>query len=485
MIHMYKHIHTRGSALVYGLVIMTVVLILLTSIIGFVASQTKYALTVHSREQAFQIAEAGIHFYKWYLAHNTDGRTASQIESFWTGGTAYGVGSTYEAEYFDPSGGAVGKYQITVTPPEMGSTVAIVRSVGTSYKDVGAPRTIEVRFRRPSWSEFIVLSNAVTRFGVGTETFGPIHSNYGIRFDGLAHNLVTSSVASYNDPDHVGGDELGVHTHVNAPPATGMNDAFRPAEAAGVTPPARPDVFEGGRQLSVATVDFNGILGDLSYMKSVAIAGTNGSRYFDNDHQGRHIILKADGNFDIRTVRSFNSSTNQISSNNGYVGGWATYPIPNEGVIFVENNVWLEGTINGKRTTIVAANLDSSALKDVYIGKDIRYTNYDCSDMLGIIGQSDVMIYENSETDLRIDGALLAQTDRVGRPNYGMSDHKNIITIYGAIASNQRYGFSWTNGVQNWGYTTRNLLYDNNLLYCPPPYFPVGTQYEMDLWEEK
>jgi hypothetical protein len=44
-----------------------------------------------------------------------------------------------------------------------------------------------------------------------------------------------------------------------------------------------------------------------------------------------------------------------------------------------------------------------------------------------------------------------------------------------------RYGFSWTDGT---GYITRNLYYDNNLLYYPPPYFPTGTQYELDLWEE-
>ncbi|MFZ2299950.1 MAG: pilus assembly PilX N-terminal domain-containing protein [Candidatus Moraniibacteriota bacterium] len=472
----------RGSALAYALVILTAVMIILTAILGFVTAQTKYALRVHAREEALQIAEAGIHFYQWYLAHTTDGRTTQQLQTFWNSGSAYGVGTDYEAEYLDPSGGAVGKYRITVTPPVLGSTMVTVRSVGWLYRYPDDIRTIEVRFRRPSWSEYVVLANAITRFGAGTETFGRIHSNYGIRFDGLAHNLVTSSVASYNDPDHVGNDELGVHTHVNAPPGSGVNDSFRPAEAAGVAVPARPDVFEGGRQLSAATVDFNGVLGDLSYMKSVAVAGTSGSKYFDNAHQGRHIILKADGNYDIRTVQSFNSSTNEI---NNYSGAWATYPIPNEGVIFVENHVWLEGTINGKRTTIVAANLLSSALKDVYIGQDIRYTNYDCTDILGIIGQSDVMIYENSDTDLRIDGALLAQTDRVGRPNYGQSDHKDVITIYGAIASNKRYGFAWTNGTQNWGYTTRNLYYDNNLLYCPPPYFPVGTQYEMDLWEEK
>ena len=104
----------KGTVLVYCLVIMTVVLIVLTSIVGFIASQTKYSLQVHAREEALQVAEAGIHFYKWYLAHNTDGRTAQQIQTFWNSGTAYGVGSVYEVEYTDPSGGPIGKYQIEV-----------------------------------------------------------------------------------------------------------------------------------------------------------------------------------------------------------------------------------------------------------------------------------------------------------------------------------------------------------------------------------
>jgi hypothetical protein len=272
------------------------VAIILTSIIGFVASQTKYALQVHAREEALQIAEAGIHFYKWYLAHTTDGRTTQQVQAFWTSGTAYGVGTDYEAEYFDPSGGAVGKYRITVTPPNTGSTKVIVRSVGWTYKYPAATRTIEVRFRRPSWSEYVVLANSFNRFGAGTETFGKIHSNYGIRFDGLAHNVVSSAVANYDDPDpgHLNGNEFGVHTHVNP------TDPLPPAAV-----PSRPDVFEAGRQFPVAAVDFNGVLGDLSYMKSVAQAGTDGSLYFNDDHQGRHIILKADGTFDIRTVQSF------------------------------------------------------------------------------------------------------------------------------------------------------------------------------------
>ena len=459
----------KASALAYGLVVMTMVAILLSSIVTFIIGQTQYALKVHAREQSFQIAETGIQFYRWYLAHQVEGRTAQQIADFWATGSPYGVATPYEVEYTDPGGSPVGRYRLVVTPPSNGSSLVTVEATGWTYRYPTITRVIEVRFRKPVWSEYIVLSNDNLRFGAGTEVFGKIHSNYGIRFDGFAHNVISSSLSQYNDPDHTGGDEFGVHTH-DSP-----TDPLPPTAV-----PDRSDVFGGGRSFPTATTDFNGVLGDLSYIKSVAQAGTDGSLYFDNAHQGRHVILNVNDTFSIRTVRSFNASNNEINS---YQGGWSTYQIPNDGVIFVENNVWLEGAVNGKRVTIVAANLISSSQKSIYIGKDIRYTSYDCSDIIGIIGQNDVEIYQGSENDLRIDGAMIAQTGRAGRDHYtGAGATKSVLTIYGAIASNQRYGFAWTDGT---GYTTRNLYYDNNLLYCPPPYFPTGTQYEMDLWEER
>jgi hypothetical protein len=345
-----------------------------------------------------------------------------------------------------------------------------VRSTGWTFRYPNDVRTIEVRFRKPAWSDDAVLTNESVRFGSGVEVFGPIHSNQGIRFDGIAHNVVSSAVSSYNDPDHTGGDEFGVHTH-DSP-----TDPLPPAAV-----PDRPDVFEGGRTFPVASVDFNGLLGDFNFMKSEAQAGNNGSLYFGNTHQGWHIILKTDGTFDARNVQSFNASTNQIIN---YSGGWSNYSIPDDGVIFVENNVWISGTIDGNRATIVAANLISSSQKTVYIGNDIRYTNYDCTDIIGIIAQNDIHIFRASEDDLRIDAAMISQNGAILRPHYnGGGGHltKSVITVYGALASNERYGFAWSDGT---GYTTRNIFYDNNLLYCPPPYFPTGTQYEMDLWEE-
>lgn len=465
----------KGSTLAYGIVIMTVVSIILTSAVTFLAQQTKLSLRVHAREQAFQISESGIRYYRWYLAHTIEGRTAAQTADFWANGNPIGVDTPYEVEYVDPGGNAIGRYRLEVTPPGPGSTAVTVTATGWTYRYPNDTRIITVRFRKPAWSENAFVLNEFNRFGEGTEVFGRIHSNSGIRFDGVAHNLVTSSVATHNDPDHTGANEFGVHTHKTT------IDPLPPAAV-----PTRSDVFIAGRQFPVASVDFNGVIGDLSYIKSQAQSGVNNSRYFDNSHNGRHIIFNSNGTYSIRTVRSFSSGTNQISN---YQGGWTNYTTPNDGVIFVENNVWVEGTINAKRVTVAAANLSSATVKTIYIGNDIRYTNYDnCSDMLGLIAQEDIEIFKASEDDLRIDASLIAQGGRVGRQNYqgGTDVSKTLITIYGAIASNERYGFEWldNNGNHVGGYYNRDIIYDKNILYCPPPYFPTGSQYEQDLWQE-
>ncbi len=474
----------KGSILAYGLVIMFMVSIILSSIIGFIASQTKYALQIHAREQAFQIAESGIHFYRWYLAHQVEGRTAQQVEDFWNTGNPYGVASDYEVEYTDPGGDAIGKYSLEVTPPEPGSTMLTVRSTGWTYRYPEQLRVIEVRFRRPSWSESAVLANDMMRFGAGTEVFGKIHSNNGIRFDGVAHNVVTSSLSTYNDPDHSGGNEYAVHTH-DSP-----TDPLPPTAL-----PDRSDVFEAGRSFPEATVDFNGVLGDLSLMKTAAQATSSYFLPSGNGAAGRQITLRTNGTYDVCKVNQVNvgNSITRYARNSG-VGTCGTcsgqcaatnHTIPDDGVIYVEGNVWVSGTVNDRRVTVVGANLIGGSAPSVYILNDIRYTNTDGRDIIGIIGQDNIEIAYASENDLRIDAALLAQQGRVGREHYAEdygSDSKSVITVNGAIATNERYGFSWTDGT---GYITRNLYYDNNLLYYPPPYFPTGTQYEMDLWEER
>jgi len=455
-----------GSALVFALIITSISLIILVSMMEYVSSQIKYGLYNSSKEESFQIAEAGANFYRWYLAHQTDGRTAQQIKTFWTSGNPFGVGSAYEAEYKDPEGANIGKYSIEVTPPGDGSTIVIVRSTGWTYKYPDSKRTIQVRLRRPAWSEYIMLSNEFVRFGSGTEVFGKIFANSGVHFDGVAHNAVYSAVSSYYDTD-VNSTKPGVWTSWNNEYNTDMGS----------------DVFLSGKSYPIPDKDFSDVTANLSLMKTQAETAGNdtcspSACYFDDDGHGRSIVLNADGTFKIITVQSYNGSSNSISN---YSGSWSTFNIPNNGIIFVEGNVWVEGAINGKRITIVGANLSSSDKSSVFIQHSITYGTYDDSTVLGLIAQKDVEVIRDSDNNLRIDAAIIAQSGRVGRGVYKPSDYKNTITVYGAIASNQRYGFAYTDGT---GYLNRNLYYDNNLLYSPPPYFPTGNEYLMDLWEE-
>ena len=265
---------SRGSIMIYLLMTATIGSVILLGLMTFVVSRDKNSKYAATREQSLQLAEAGIYWYRWYLAHNVEGKTVQQKKDFWASGTAVGTQSGgYTADVNDPEGGALGKYKLEVTAPVVGSTIVTVKSTGWTNKSPNVKRTIQVRFRQPAWCEYAVVADDFMRFGEGTEVFGMIHSNQGIRFDGLAHNMITSSVPSFQDPDHSGGPEFGVHTHKNTPPQTGVNDSFRPLEGPPNPMQARSDVFQAGRKVNQPVKSFNSLIADLKLMKDQANAG--------------------------------------------------------------------------------------------------------------------------------------------------------------------------------------------------------------------
>ncbi|MCX6765495.1 MAG: pilus assembly PilX N-terminal domain-containing protein [Candidatus Moranbacteria bacterium] len=473
----------KGSALVYALVILAIVMIILVSMLTYISAQLKFSFNRVEKERAFQTAEAGIYYYRWYLAHETSGKTAQQISDFWEGGTAIGVSSPYESEYE-----GIGKYKVEVDAPDSGSTIVTVKSTGWTYKMPNITRTVQVRFRRPSWSEYMWVVNDFINFGTGAEVYGKVHSNIGILFNGLAHNVVSCLVPSFNDPTHGGSYlDFGVHTHqVPADPAA---PAYPWPDG---TVPDRPDIFMGGRQFPIPEVSFSGILSDLGNMKSEAQGGHG--KYFDATGAGRRIILKSDGTYDICTVDSYHHTAYYITSylKNSGTGTCSScsedclsnYPILNDRIIFVENNAWVEGTVNNKRVTIAAANLSGGPLANIYIGLNdrgtgnIRYTNYDCNNIIGLVAQQNISIVRDCPDNFVVDAALLAQSGRISRGNYAIN--RSTLTFNGALASYLQPYFNTGNN----GFGIRTYNFDNNLLYCPPPYFPTGTEYSIDLWEE-
>ena len=510
----------KGSGLVMALVMIVVVSIILTSLLGYITSQIRFSNDRVERERAFQIAEAGIYYYKWYIAHKLSGKKADEIEAFWkaTGaGCPLGVCDDYEADFSDPEDSVVGRYKLEVDVPEDGSTFFTVTSTGWTYKKPTAQRVLQVRFRRPSWSEYIFLSNSFLNFGTAAVVYGKIHSNFGVHFDGTAYNMVSAMPPSFDDPDygsHV--KDFGVYT------TRGTDDPKAPDPwVSGTTPPVRSDVFIGGREMDVSGINFTGITTDLSFMKAKASApGSEFGQYFPKEGVGRKITLKTDGTFDVCTVNAANSSTHAISSSSGYAGEvedatdgsegsscttgsccsfsecpWIknsnhgkgkcvtkeNFSIVNNGVIFVEDNIWLEGSLNGKRVSVASGNLSGGGdPTDIYIGisnSNIRLAAYDCNNMLGLVAQRDIRILDDGPNDFIIDAALLAQTGLVGITN-GMSGDS--ITFNGAIASYLQPYFKQGNS----GFEDRTYNFNNKLLYCPPPYFPTGTEYSIDQWDE-
>lgn len=471
---------TWGQVLVQTLVFTGVGVAILGGIVQWTFIMLRAGRASENRELAEQVAEAGIEYYRWHLAH-----AATDYQD----GT--GAPGPYYHPYKNAAGEIIGEFKLDIVPPPIGSTIVTVKSTGSITSATGTKQIVEVKMAIPSLAKFAVVANDVMRFGAGTEVFGPIHSNNGIRFDGLIHNLITSAVATYDDPDHTGGAEFGVHTH-DTP-----TDPLPPAAV-----PNRSDVFEAGRQFPLPAVDFAGLTANLAQMKTDAQA--NGKYFAASGGLGYHIVLKTNDTFDIYRVNTLTaapSNCTNVLSQSGW-GTWsvatqtflANHPFPNNGLIFTEDNTWVDGMINTARVTIAAATFPDNAAtrKSITVNADLKYTNYDGSDVIALIAQNNINVGLFSSNVLRIDAALVAQNGRAGRYYYDPGTGSNrcspnavrsTLTLYGMIGTNQRYGFAYTDGT---GYGVRDITYDGNLLYGPPPSFPLTTdQYQTISWKRK
>jgi len=471
------------SGIIVFALISTSLIVALTSWFGVVIKSSRELV---QKEQAFHIAEAGVEYYRWHLAH---------APTDFQDGT--GEDGPYVHDFEDKDGNIVGQFSLDITPPTDGNTIVTIESTGTVFENPDKSRTIRVQLAKPSFAKFAFVANADMRFGEGTEVFGPIHSNGGVRFDGLAHNLISSSKETYDDPDHSGSQEWGVHTHLSPTdpePPTNYNN--------------RPDVFEAGRELAIPAVDFAGITNDIAGMKDLA-ESDEGLYFSESGRSGWKIVLKTDDTFDLYKVRRLeavpDSSCNNTSGDDDW-GTWSidrtrnmgNYDFPENGIIFFEDDVWVEGQIDTARLTIVAGTFPDvpQNRKNITVNENLLYTNYDGQDVISLIAQNDINVGLFSADDLQIDAALIAQNGRVGRHYYrtgytywwwyvpGCEPYaeRDTISLYGMIGTNERYGFAYTDGT---GYTNRNITYDANLLYGPPPSFPLTSdQYEPISWEE-
>ena len=483
----------RGDILLTVLVFAAITVTMTIGLVNWGAALLVSTRVSTAREQAFQIAEAGIDYYRWHIAQFPVDYMDGTNDPGLVGGGNYGP---YVHTFPDKNGTIIGSFTLTITPPPIGSTKVIVISKGIASSTLGngnVVRTIQATLAVPSLAQYAIVANDNMRFGSGTIVNGPIKSNYGIHFDGVANNVVSSAQSIYVDPDN-GLSEFGVYTQIS--PA----DSQPPASV-----PSRPDIFSAGRQFPVPAVDFSGLISNLQQLETTAQSdGVNytQSQFGGSPAQGYHVILNTNGTYTLNVVRALVSAPNNCTNSQSQTqwGTWSiqteslvgTYQYPVHGVLFFQDHVWLDGQINGTRLTIAAGKFpdQSGQEPNITVNSNLLYTNYNGNDVLGLVAQGNINIGLVSSDTFRIDGALIAENGRVGRFYYGSNCKisganyytRAGVTLNGMVATNKRYGFAYTDGT---GYTTRNLTYDANLLYSPPPSFPLaGSQYVMISWKE-
>ncbi len=479
---------SRGVTTMLVVAFMGIFLIIMGTITSYAFEQAKYGRALYGREQAIAIAEAGLEYYRWFLAHNPNNLT---------NGT--GLPGPYSYTVNDPEGGTLGTASISVTA---NSQCGVIQSIditseGTSNTNVAFKRTLFGRYMRRSVASYSYLLNSNVWAGSDRAITGPYFSNGGIRMDGTNNSDVLSAVttwvcdSSYNC----------IPTQNNAPGVVGSGSG------------------SALWQSSAASIDFAGIATSLASLKTYATSG--GGLLFpaatgSTNSRGYHFIFKSNGTVDVYRV----SATYAVPSYNSQTGWTLTeysiiqtetllgnYTIPAScGLIFVDDRVWVEGVVRDKVTLVAATPSDTGTTIDVYIPNNITYTTNDGTSGLTVISERNILIPLNSPDVMEIHGIFSAHSGRYGRnlyvnDNSGYGQYsvgyatstwnsyviQSQLTTQGTVVSSARTGTSWTSGgVTTSGYSSRIDAYDQLQATNPPPFTPsASTDYSYVLWREQ
>lgn len=473
------------------------------------------------RQQALSIAEGGINYYLWHMAHNgVDFKDGNSTPTTPDPKLGYGP---YEHDYYDTKARKIGTYTLWVRPNGSGSTVMTVRSIGKT--DDNITRTIEARIGAASFASYGLLADVEFWFGQFEAADGPVFSNQGVHMDGPNSDTVGSANSDYIPLDRFGGDgamKSGVWCS-----ATVLAPNCLTRDKSNWLYP-RP------------SVDFNQVTGALCTMKKVAFANDNATaafatrsdacnlapasrssayipRYSSNSFSNRKgylIQLNPNGTYDLYKVSNEDDTLGDYNMALTKTIVQLGVPVPSSGVVFVEDNVWVRSnsTFAG-RLTVAAGRLgnDTNSANVNIIG-DIKYTTKNGQDAIGLIAEKDVVIApyaipQSGDFTFEIDAATLAQSGSVTYPRYYKTNASRCtkgwvgpgqkFVYYGSVATRQYWTWNYTydyscpdnardvsaskfiSGVKN---TTTS--YDYNLYYAPPPSYPITGGYDILNWRE-
>ncbi len=465
------HNQTAGFLLVLVLVYGSIFVVIMTSFVGYVVSLKQLQDARYQGERALDISEAGLNYYRWYLAHNPDDVT--------NGTTTPGP---YVFPYQDPESATstpIGEFSLEISSTTACGDIQSIDIYSTGYT-TDAPnlqRKIYGRYARPTVSEYAYIINSNVWAGDDRIIIGPYHSNGIIRMDGTNNSTITSGQENWVCDGSLPCSPFSNGTTLDGVYGDGPNSDLWSF-------PAPP-------------INFLGLTVDLAAMQSKA-EDNNGIHIGDSNDFGYRVEFLANGSFNLYVVDRV-WSHDEYSSEGGWFTAYnlirdddflANYLIPVEcPVIFIEDKVWVEGVVNGK-VTLAAADVDTVGVNpSVILHDNITYANDDSG--LLVIAEDDVLVGYDVPNNMVLNGIFIAQTGKFGRNHYttdyrGGDRYRDSLTINGTIVSNGRVGTKWTSGgAWSSGFNTRYNAYDRNLVAEPPPLTPeVSDDYEFIEWRE-
>jgi hypothetical protein len=469
----------RAYFTVLVLVFSSVFFFLISALAGYIFVEKRLELAKENQSKAFHIAEAGLEYYRWRLAHWPDDVTD---------GT--GQPGPYEHTVSDPEAGVVGTYSLNISAGVFcGKTNTVeITSTGWTAADPTYKRVLTARYTKPTVAGYSTITNSNVWVGSDRVISGPYHSNGGIRMDGTHNADVTSGMSTWSCTSSFG-----------CSPTSNQNGVFG----------------AGGPQnlwrYPVPTVDFNGITVDLAQLKGYATS--SGIYVPPSGGFGWRVTLRDNGTMELRRV----VGTTQVwgyTIENGWVqertimsnvqNHTTSVILPTCPVIFVEDDVWLDGVVNGKVIVVAADVTQAGVDRSIILNGNITYAST-TGNGLTAIGERDILVGLQVPDVMTINGIFIAQKGKFGRNHYCENDcstqqgnqglpgsldefvYRSTLTTNGTVVSNGRVGTKWTSGSTFIsGFAQRFDNYDRSLAQSPPPFTPaISDDYEFVLWSDK
>ena len=468
-----KKIIEKGTVTPVLLIVASSFIIVIYALVFILAMQFDFSHRQVASDKALQIAEAGINYYRWHLHEDPDD---------YQDGT--GSAGPYLHEYFDPQGGKIGEYSLEITPPSGNSQIVTIESTGYTSQYPKVKRKITAQYGKVVLTKYAFLHNSNMWFGNDITVTGPVFANGGIRQDGTNTSTVESSRQTYT---------CGLETG-----CTSAQGNPQPEEKPGVWGSGEIDELWN---FPVTPIDFDSIKVDFSSMKTTA--QNSGLYQGPSGAQGYHVVFNSAGTFNLyrvtgtSTVQGYTAeggceNMQQTIVNETLLG---TYNVSEKSIIFLEDNVWVEGVVNGQ-TTIAAARFPIGSYNTVvWIPNDLTYLAKNGNHKLGIVVENDIIFTKDIPEYFDLNGALLAQNGRTIRHHYGYfgcksggaDKMKKELNFYGSLISNLPSYWNHSSGPKSpaSGIIKTTLDYDPENLENPPPYFPAFGGYQFLGWKEE